>query len=258
MVALAATGRRRAIAGIANTVLPGGSPLLVDAAGAVEIDLASPDFSLDSATWAQLVQGANTAMLGGEIIQFAQAEFIGGSSWRLSGLLRGRGGTEHATTGHVAGEGFALLDNSLVALDASAIGDVNTSRIVAIGLGDAEPVVTPIVNAGLTLRPLAPVHGRASRESDGTLTLDWVRRSRGSWSWLDEVDVPLNENAELWEVEFGTTDAPARYWQLSIPRLTISSTVAAELAVLGAGAGFSVRQVGRQSRSLPLLIAMPT
>ncbi len=258
MVALGSTGRRRAVAGMAQSILPAASPLLVDAMGWVEIKLASSDFALDSATWAQLMQGANMAILGDEIVQFASAEPIGGSSWRLSGLLRGRGGTEHAVTSHVAGEGFALLDNNLVGLDANSVGDVSTSRIIAIGLGDATPAVTSIGNVGLALRPLAPVHGHAARDNDGALTLEWVRRSRGSWAWLDEVDAPLNENAELWEVAFGPTEAPVRYWQLSAPRLNISPTVAAELSSLGSGLAFTVRQVGRQSRSLPLSIAMPT
>ncbi|MBB3862391.1 hypothetical protein GGQ88_003691 [Novosphingobium hassiacum] len=256
-ISLGSTGRRRAIAGVAISALPGASPLLVDTVGEVEIELASSDFSLDNATWAQLVQGANMAVLGDELIQFARADFIGGSAWRLSGLLRGRGGTEHATAGHIAGEGFALIDDSLIALDVTLVSDVKTSTIVAIGLGDATPATSPIGNPGLTLRPLAPVHGRASRGSDGALTLEWVRRSRGSWTWLDEVDVPLNESAELWEVTFGATDTPARYWQLTEPRLTIPAVTAAELAALGSGLTFTVRQVGRQSRSLPLRIAMP-
>lgn len=256
MVGLGSTGRRRAIAGIAITALAGASPLLVDTVGAVEIDLASPDFALDNATWAQLVQGANMAVLGDELIQFARADFVGGSTWRLSGLLRGRGGTEHATVGHVAGEGFALIDDSLISLDVASVGDVNSSSIVAIGMGDTTPATSPIGNAGLTLRPLAPVHGRVSRGSDGALTLEWIRRSRGAWTWLDEVDVPLNENAELWEVTLGEADAPARYWQLTEPRLTISAVSAVELAALGSGLAFAVRQVGRQSRSLPLYIAM--
>lgn len=258
LAGLGSTGRRRAIAGIANTALLGASPLLVDAASVVEIELASPDFSLDNATWAQLVQGANMAVLGGELIQFARADFIGGSSWSLSGLLRGRGGTEHATAGHIAGEGFALINDDLVAMDVTSVGDAKTTSIVAIGLGDATPATSRIGNVGLTLRPLAPVHGRASQESDGAWTLEWIRRSRGAWTWLDEVDVPLNENAELWEVTFGAGDTPIRYWQLTSPRLTISATNAVELAALGSGLTFTVRQVGRQARSLPLVIAMPT
>lgn len=257
MVGLGSTGRRRAIAGIASTALADGSPLLVDTVGTVEVELASSDFSLESATWAQLVEGANLAMVGNELIQFAQAEFINGSSWRLSGLLRGRGGTEHALAGHIAGEGFVLINDSLLSLDVSSAGDLNTSRIVAIGLGDATPATSLIGNAGLTLRPLTPVHGSAWRDDDGALRLEWVRRSRGAWTWPDEVDVPLNENAELWEVQFGASDAPLRYWQSSTAHLTISSAIAGELSALGPGLKFTVRQVGRQSKSLSLVIAMP-
>ena len=254
---LGSTGKRRAIAGWALGELASASPLLFDASGVVDVELASADFALDSITWAQLMQGANRAVLGQEIVQFAQAESLGHRIWRLSGFLRGRGGTELAASGHQAGETFALLDENLVTIDASIVGESSGNTIVAIGRGDAEPVVSPIGNAGLTLRPLAPVHGRAALRGDGGLSLNWVRRSRGAWSWVDEVDTPLNESAELWEIGFGFAQSPGLFWQTSSPTLEIASSLVSQLRASAADHVFAIRQVGRQSRSLPLIINLP-
>lgn len=257
MEALGSTGRRRAVAGVAKSVLPGASPLLLDASSWVDIELADPDFALDSVTWAQLMAGANMATLGTEIVQFGRAEPRGPRMWRLSALLRGRGGTEHATDGHVAGEHFALMDGRLVSVDPALAGDTAVNEVVAIGRGDSAPAISPIVNAGLAMRPLTPVHGRATRMADGGIALDWVRRARGAWLWPDGVDVPLNEAAELWEVAFGPAGRPFRLWQMTSPRLEILPSQMSELESGTPERIFAVRQVGRQSRSLPMFINWP-
>lgn len=257
METLPAAGRRRAVAGTAAGILPGGSPLMFDAVGWVDVELASADFVLDNVSWAQLMQGANMAMIGSEIIQFAHAEPVAPTTWRISGLLRGRGGTEHAMTSHVSGEPFVLLDDSLVAVAASLIGDTAGNEIVAIGRGDLEPAVCPIGNNGLTQRPLSPVHGRASLTADGGAELCWVRRARGAWRWLDEVDAPLNEDSELWEISFGVDQPPLKVWQTTSPMLIISPALLGELQASTTGHVFAIRQVGRQSRSLPLMVELP-
>lgn len=257
MYSLAATGRTRSIAGKALTALAQASPLLLDLANTVDIELAAEDFALNSATWAQLMQGANKALLGEEIVQFARSEHLGGRSWRLSALLRGRGGTEHAVTGHLLHESFVLLDETPLTIAPSVAGDAANIQIVAIGLGDATPVSSAITNAGITLRPLSAVHGKAAFNPDGSLSLRWTRRSRGAWKWPDEVDTPLNENEERWQIEFGSNDSVFRYWQTTTARLDLSAAAAAELMNQPGENSFRVRQIGRESRSLPLTIAMP-
>lgn len=257
MEPLGTTGRRRAIAGVTASILPNASPLLLDATSWVDVELASSDFSLDNVTWAQLMQGANMATLGSEIIQFGQVEQTGSRIWRLSGLLRGRGGTEHSTGHHAIDEHFAMIDGNLVAVDPMLVGEPANNDIVAIGRGDTEPAVTRIINPGLAVRPLSPVHGRAIRMLDGSISLDWVRRSRGSWLWLDEVDAPLNENAELWEITWSTAASPVRIWQTASPKLDISATLMTELEAATTERTFAIRQIGRQSLSLPLVIHLP-
>lgn len=257
LASLGPTGRRRAVLGTAITSLASGSPLLFDAGSSVEVELVAEDFVLGSMTWAQLMQGGNLALLGSEMIQFARVERLSGRTWRLSGLMRGRGGTEAAMTSHAPGEPFVLLDDRIVPIDPADVGDATTSTITALGLGDVVPASSAIVNPGLTLRPLSPVHGRARQMADGALALDWVRRSRGGWIWPDEVELALNEPEELWEIAYGSAVSPARVWRTGASMLELTTAQMAELAGLPGEALFFVRQIGRQSRSLPLIIPMP-
>src|SRR5690606_7523631 len=133
--------------------------------------------------------GANRAIVGGEVLQFARATPLGNRRWRISGLLRGRGGTEAAAqAGHAPGTPFVLLDGSPVRIDPAELGAANT--ITAIGLADIDPVGSAIINPGATLRPLTPVHARMQMHTSG-VTCRWTPRSRGAWHWPDGVDLPL-------------------------------------------------------------------
>lgn len=250
------SGRRRAVAGQCLTGIGTGSPLLLDAKSHVDVELASADFTLSAATWAQLMQGANLALVGSELVQFGQAERISGSIWRLRALLRGRGGTEHRIAEHAAGEPFALVDDRLAALDSTRIGDGPTANIVALGLGDSDPATSPIVNAGLTSRPLAPVHGVAHNRADGSMLVRWVRRARGSWAWLDGVDVSLPEPEELWEIAFGPESQPTQVWRTNTASLELSASAAQALTTQPERV-LAIRQIGARSKSQPLLVELP-
>lgn len=52
LLSLGSTGRRRAIAGRTTTAMPAGTPLLLDTVSELQVELASVDFALASATWA--------------------------------------------------------------------------------------------------------------------------------------------------------------------------------------------------------------
>jgi hypothetical protein len=107
LLPLGPSGHRRSAIGETVTGLPPSAGLLFDRRAEMEVDLASADFVLDPATLAEIAGGANRALVGGEVLQFAGAERVAGVRWRLSGLLRGRGGTEPlALQGHAPGSGF--------------------------------------------------------------------------------------------------------------------------------------------------------
>jgi hypothetical protein len=210
---------------------------------------AHPAMNLADADGRQLAVGANRALLGGELVQFARAAPLGSGRWRLTELLRGRGGTERALADHVAGEAFVLLDGPLVALDPAQVGAAPAAQIAAAGLADDEPVLSAITLRGITQRPLSPVRPRVLATGDG-LDLSWTRRAHGAWSWVDAVDAPLHEQAERYLVTLGDPAAPLAAWDVAEPRLVLS---AATLAGLPPGA-LTVRQQGSYALSEPLLL----
>ena len=227
--------------------------MLLDRQSQLTVRLLSADFALDSVSMDELAQGANRALVGEEILQFRDAENLGDGLWRLTGLLRGRGGTEHlALAGTPGGAAFVLLDGETTALDAAQLGDADT--VAAIGLGDEEPVLDSISGSGTTLRPLVPVHPRAETAADGSLALGWTRRARGAWSWAGTVDVPLVEQVESYEVGLGDPVAPLFAWTVSQPHLDIDAAQFAQLRADHSGQPLWVRQIGTHARSLPLLL----
>jgi len=252
---LGSTGRTRAAIGTALTMLSAASPLLFDREHSVTVALAGADLALGDATMRQLAMGANRALLGQEIIQFTSAVPLGGGQWRLTGLWRGRGGTEAAIATHLAGEPFILLDGSGIALDPQAVGEAPGTLLAALGLGDPAPVTCPIVLCGIGTRPLSPVHGRATVLADGSLRLGWTRRARGAWQWQDSADVPLNEQTETYTISFGDEFTPAGFWEVSAPELLLdAASVTALLAASPTGV-FRVAQRGDRGTSAALLIA---
>ena len=82
--------------GIATSVLSNGSAFYPDNANSVTVQMTQGELS--SCGWIDLTTGSNAALLGNEIIQFQTATLIGPGLYRLSNLLRGRRGTESATT----------------------------------------------------------------------------------------------------------------------------------------------------------------
>jgi hypothetical protein len=253
LIPLGSSGRQRAVIGTSVDAPGEASPLVLDRESSVTVDLAGADLILSDASLAQLAAGANRAVLGAEVIQIGRALALGDGRWRLEQLLRGIGGTEDAVGGHVPGESFVLLGPGLVALDATLVGVSPGAQIAALGLADTAPVLSPIANRGLTLRPPCPVHARV-RMVAGELELTWIRRARGSWLWLDGIDVPLVEQAELYEVILGPVEAPVARWEVAEPRMVLSAATVAALASASPGAPLLVRQIGTHARSLPLLL----
>lgn len=250
---LSASGTLRSMIGRVVSPVSGSQALLIERGGTIDIELVSADFQLAGAEPDMLASGANRLLIGSEVLQFAQATALGGSLWRLSGLLRGRGGTEAAAqAGHAADAPVVLLDERPVRIDPAKLGSSQT--IAAIGLVDSAPVTSAIANPGMTVRPLTPVHPRVVSTAEGGLALHWTRRSRGAWSWNDGVDAPLNEQAEAYVVGLGNPDAPLMLWQLSQPGLELAAATLAALTAEHSGEPLWVLQVGSFAASDPLLL----
>lgn len=79
--------------------------------------------TLSSVTDLEVQNGANWALIGQELVGFANAVLIGDKTYRLSRLLRGRQGTEQFISLHVANELFTLMDSSIVVINGYDIAD---------------------------------------------------------------------------------------------------------------------------------------
>lgn len=242
---LGATGRARSTSGALTAPLAGSPALLLERGAALTAELIADDLGFASAEADALAAGANRLLIGGEIVQFALAERIGERGWQLSGLLRGRGGTEAAAqAGHPAGTPATLLDDSLVPIALGGPPGGATPAIAAIGMAEDEPVTAILERAGATRLPLTPVHPRAARAPSGALELCWVRRARGAWGWPDEIETPLIEQSERYRVGVGPVELPVASWEAGQPSLAIAPGELAALAAEHPGAPVWVRQLG--------------
>jgi hypothetical protein len=262
LLALSVTGEatplgrsaRRAVMGVLAVDLPGASSLLVDRTSVCEVTLLASDMVLGGADEAALAQGRNLCLVGGELMQFADAAMVGPGAWRLSGLRRGLRGTEWATGTQVAGAPFLLIEEErLFDVPTSAIaGEALT--VAALGIGDGDAVEATVAVTGEAVRPPSPVHLRSESDGAGGFWLRWTRRSRAGWRWDDGVDVPLVEESELYAIDIADGGGVFRADQVAAPEYHCTA------GVLAGHAGpwtLSVRQIGTRAvgRASDLIIA---
>lgn len=184
--------------GTASTTLgdfAGGN--MFDELNTLTVQLTAGSASLYSTTSALVLNGANRALIGNEIIQFRTATLTGLRTYKLSGLLRGRYGTEFAIGTHAASESFALLGSAVnVAGLYAELFVERYYKAVTRGKTLDWGTATPFTNAGVALRTYAPCQLGGGRNAAGDLTLQWTRRTRVGGAWTDYSDVPLSESFE--------------------------------------------------------------
>ncbi|MEI6573835.1 MAG: glycoside hydrolase/phage tail family protein [Alphaproteobacteria bacterium] len=140
-----------------------------------------------------------------ELIAFAHAEMIGSSTWRLSKLLRGLGSSEVIARRQLAaGARAVLLDQSVLPLssDQNDVGKHFFWRVVTSGLDYMHPTALSFeaTIGSEALKPLPPVHGKASRSADG-ISIHFIRCGRiRADSWVPS-DIPMDQSQEAYEIE---------------------------------------------------------
>lgn len=160
--------------------------------------------SLSSVGYSSFVNGTVAAVVGDEILFFRTATLNEDGTYTISGLLRGRRGSEYAMSLHEAGERFVLLDIGTLVRVAQNTADIGLTKLykaVSVGGSLATTTAYEFANIGAGLKPYAPVHLGGGVNEDGDVTLTWTRRTRISGEWRDAVEVPLGEASEEYEVE---------------------------------------------------------
>jgi len=194
------------------------------------VDVTLTTGTLASVTLLEMLNGANAAVLGNEIIQFRTATLVSGTRYTLSGLLRGRLGTEDGMTTHAAGERFVLLNPAAtfrLVQDTDQLNVLRYWKPVTAGRRLQDTLEQTATLTGRSLRPLAPVQLAAGRTGTGQdILIRWTRRGRLSASWLDQVDVPLGEATERYDVEVLNAAGSAvvrTFSGLTVPEVTYTS-----------------------------------
>ena len=194
---------------------------------------------LASVTYSDILANTatNAALVGNELIQYRVATLVSAGVYTLSGLLRGRRGTEDAMTGHVAAERFVALGISGVRFLPLQSGDLARLRYYkGVSASQALSAVTAqsITPVGNTLKPFAPVHPRANRDAADTV-ISWTRQTRLSTRIVGALppSIPLGETAESYEVEIWDSGYTTLKRTLASSTQTVTYTNAQQVTDFG-------------------------
>lgn len=194
------------------TALNPSLPWVLDLSTKVQVKVTNPTFQPTSNSETAVLAGANAMAVlnvngNWEIIQYLNATLISGTTFELSGLLRGCLGSE--------------ADMASIPID-SRVVFVNPAVLVPLGLTFSQrdleftyrygpsaddPVDTTYQDVtkefrSVGLLPYAPTDLKCERTNvDGRLLLTWIRRTRFGGDDWGTVEPPLNEVAELYDLE---------------------------------------------------------
>ncbi|MBO6899753.1 MAG: glycoside hydrolase TIM-barrel-like domain-containing protein [Rhizobiaceae bacterium] len=244
---------REATIGILDAPLPAGFEGRYDDANVIDVMLYSGELS--SAAESNVLNGANAAAVQSasgewEVVQFANAEEIAPSQWRLTRLLRGQRGSGAASkAGAAAGAHFVLLDTAVGAagLNAAEVGLTLNWQIGPLGADFAGPAFTSTTLAGgaRALTPISPVHLGMELSSAGDAEFTWVRRDRlaSETPWIGAL--PMSEVSESYLVSVAAPGGPVlRTETVSQPGWNYPATeIAADFGSSPAEIELTVRQI---------------
>lgn len=188
--------------GVPTNKLQIGNTFVFDFQRTVNIEMKSG--TLSSAAEIDVLNGVNTALLGNEIIQWQTATLEADGTYTLSGLLRGRRGTEWAMSTHQIGERFIVLTSAVLKRMIRSSDEIGLSKFykaVSTGLSLDDVTAIQFSNLAVGKKPFSPVHITGIRDGSNNLTIDWIRRTRFAGGWRDFVDAPLNESNESYDLE---------------------------------------------------------
>jgi len=186
------------------TALGGGQSEVWDYVNSIDVQILGAGTLDSAASELAVLNGANAALIGDEILQFKDVTALGDNLYRLSGFLRGRQGTEPEMDGHYIGERFVLLQTAGVRFVPTSINDLNTPRrfaVVSIGESLDENEYQELSYSGRILKPFTVWDVEAARAAAGDLTVAFIRRARLNNAWVDFINAPLDEDREVYEID---------------------------------------------------------
>lgn len=218
-----------AVMGTAAGALAPASDLVWDALNTVVVDLLEGE--LTGASEQEVLDGANAALLGDEVVAFRTAEQLGPSRYRLGTLLRGLRDTAAGALTHAAGERFLLLDPARVGfkdLSASSSGTLHL-KAPAAGASVASAEALEFEYAAGTLKPFGPAEVVLERDlpAAGDVTVSWVRRSRAFVGPYGGAPFSSGETPESYEVDLAAGGSTAPVLRTKVVSAATSCTYTA-------------------------------
>ena len=163
--------------------------------------------TLASSTEDAVLDGANSLLVGNEIVCFVTANDLGDGRYDLTQLLRGRRGTEGEIDNHVAAEKVIVLGETTLVRRAMDLSQVNVAffyKGVSVGAREESSLRKTFTMQGKSQWGWAVVHVAGSIAADDW-TIGWTRRSILSPEWRNLEASPAIV-VDAWEVDI--LDAP--------------------------------------------------
>lgn len=143
-----------------------------DNTNTLTVELLREDMELQTATMTEMLNRANLAIVGNELINFSEADQVGPKTWELRGLLRGRKGS--LAIAHSVAERFVLLDRfsaTFVEAELFELGRQLTFRATSFGLTPGPDSTTiPLLGRSQIERQPAYLH---TRRDGANIVVSW-------------------------------------------------------------------------------------
>jgi len=157
--------------GTLTDTLPSHNINYPDERNTLTVQLIKDSLELSPCTLSEMMNRANMAIVGDEIINFSNAVETSPGIWNLSYLLRGRKGT--ACVSHSSGERFVLLDRQRLAfVDAELYQLGRTLTFRATTFGASSGAVSSFLFSGKTQKERTPEYLSAVRDG-GNIVISW-------------------------------------------------------------------------------------
>ncbi len=173
--------------------------LIVDEISTAEINLINGE--LEGISTDLMQQFSNLCIIGNEILQFQSAEILSENNYQLSGFYRGLFSSENFMN-HNPSERFILLDDNIIKIEipANLIGSKLWLKAVSFGKSIEDAEAIEINFQANSLKPFSVVHLK-KEFIENDIKISWLRRSRSLSNFSSQVEIPLAEFAEKYEVE---------------------------------------------------------
>jgi hypothetical protein len=169
-----------------------------------------------------------------EYLQFRDAVYEGNYIWRLSGLFRGRLGTDSLTAHSPGAKVVPIEDLEFVTISPDHVGEELLHKALTIGSPAEDAIAYPYtVDPAVTQQELAPTWLELS-ESGGILTAEWIPRFRLG----TELNPVQSVNQTGWRV---TVTAGAS----TLSADTIGPSIAMDVSALAGTATVTVQGINR-------------